>query len=77
MAKSKIVEANKKIEKAVTSGFGKIEDAVTGGYKKIEDSVVNGYTKIEDSFVERYLIRDGETLEDAKARLKENHTKEK
>ena len=70
MAVSKLVEANRKIEEAVTSGFGKIEDAVTGGYRKIEDSVVSGYTKIEDAFVERYLIRDGETLEEAKARLR-------
>ncbi len=70
MAASKLAEANRKIEEAVTSGFGKIEDAVTDGYKKIEDSVVSGYTKIEDAFAERYLIKDGETLEEAKARLK-------
>lgn len=62
MAKSKIVNANKKIA-----------DTVTGGYKKIESGVVNGYTKIEDKFVEAYLTKDGETVEEAKARLKKEN----
>ncbi len=60
MAKSKIVKANEKIA-----------EAVTGGYKKIEQGVVGGYTKLEDKFVDAYLTKDGETVEEAKARLKE------
>ena len=59
MTKSKIVKANEKIA-----------DAVVGGYKKIEQGVVKGYTKIEDKFVDKYLTKDGETVEEAKARLK-------
>ena len=59
MAKSKIVKANEKIAEAVVSG-----------YKKIEQGVVSGYTKIEDRFVDAYLTKDGETVEEAKARLK-------
>lgn len=59
MAKSKIVKANKKIAQTVV-----------GGYKKVENAVVGGYTKIEDKFVDMYLTRDGETIEEAKARLK-------
>ena len=59
MARSKIVKVSETIA-----------DAVTDGYKKIEKSVVGGYTKIEDKFVEAYLTRDGETVEEAKARLK-------
>ncbi len=81
MAKSKIVKANekiagavtdgyKKIEKGVTGGYKKIEKGVVDGYKKIEKGVVDGYKKIEDKFVEAYLVRDGETVEEAKARLK-------
>lgn len=60
MAKSKIVKANEKIA-----------EAVTGTYKKIEKGVVDGYTKLEDKFVDAYLTKDGETVEEAKARLKE------
>lgn len=70
MAKSKIVQANEKIAEAVTDGYKKIEQGVVDGYKKIEKGVVSGYTKIEDKFVETYLTRDGETVEEAKARLK-------
>ena len=57
---SKIVDANKKIEKAVVVG-----------YKKVEESVVGGYKKIEDKFVDTFLKKDGETIEEAKARVKE------
>lgn len=62
MAKSKLVQANQKIA-----------DAVVSGYKKIEKSVVSGYTKIEDKFVDAYLTREGETVEEAKARLKKEN----
>ena len=39
--------------------------------KKIADGVVGGYKKIEDAIVDQYLTHDGETVEDAKKRLKE------
>lgn len=64
MAKFKLVKVEKKIEEAVVKG-----------YKKIENSVVSGYTKIEDKFVDKYLTHDGETVEEAKKRLKENTIK--
>ena len=55
---------------AAVSGYKAVEGAVTGGYKKIEDAVTGGYQKIEDAFVDRFLKNEGETLEEAKARLK-------
>lgn len=70
MAKSKITEGFEKIEKGVVEGYKKIEDGVVEGYKKIEKGVVEGYTKIEDKFVDQYLTRDGESVKDAKARLR-------
>lgn len=70
MAKSKLIQANEKIADAVVSGYKKIEKGVVDGYKKIEDGVVSGYTKLEDKFVDAYLTKDGETVEQAKARLK-------
>ena len=63
MAKTKIAEA-------VTDGYKKIEKGVVDGYKKVEQGVVSGYTKIEDKFVAAYLTKDGETVEEAKERLK-------
>ena len=62
MAKSKLMEANEKIA-----------EKVVDTYKKVEDTVVGSYTKIEDAFVDRYLTKDGETIEEAKARLKREH----
>lgn len=48
----------------------KIEEKVVGGYKKIENTVVGGYKKIEDKFVDSFLKKDGETIEEAKERIK-------
>lgn len=59
MAKSKLVKANEKIA-----------EKVVGSFETIESTVVGGYTKIEDAFVGRYLTKDGETVEEAKKRLK-------
>lgn len=58
MAKSKLVQANKKIEETVVSG-----------YKKIEEGVVGGFEKITDNFVDNFLTKEGESIEDAKKRL--------
>ena len=71
MAKSKLVAANQKIEEAVVGGYKKIEDGVVGGYKKMENGVVSGFTKMTDGFVDQFLTKDGESIEDAKARLKQ------
>ncbi|MGN0665502.1 MAG: hypothetical protein ACI4KF_03140 [Huintestinicola sp.] len=70
MARSKLVQANKKIENAVVGGYKKIENGVVSGYKKIEDGVVGGFEKITDKFVDSFLTKDGETVKEAKERLK-------
>ncbi|MCD8337568.1 MAG: hypothetical protein LUD18_09885 [Lachnospiraceae bacterium] len=70
MAKSKLVAANEKIADTVVAGYKKIENGVVGGYQKMEDGVVGGFTKISDKFVDSFLTHDGETVEEAKVRLK-------
>lgn len=77
MAKSKLVNANKKIAEKVVGGYKKIEKGVVGGYKKIEKGVVGGYKKIEDAFVDRYLTHEGETVADAQKRLHEEQENRK
>lgn len=47
----------------------KIADGVVQGYQKIENGVVGSFQKISDKFVGTFLTREGESLEDAKARL--------
>lgn len=59
MAKSKFVKANKKIAQKVV-----------GTFEKLESCVVDSYEKIEDAFVDRFLTEDGETVKEAKKRLK-------
>lgn len=58
-----------KVADTVKSGYRKIEDGVVSGYKAIENGVVNGYTRISDAFVKKFLMHEGETLEEAKARI--------
>lgn len=59
MAKSKIVKV-----------VNKTADVATKAYKRIENAVTGTYTKIEDKFVDNFLTKEGETIEDAKKRLK-------
>ena len=70
MAKSKLAEANQKIAEGVVGGYKKVEQGVVSGYRKIEDGVVGGYGKLEDAFIDRFLTHDGESVEEARARLK-------
>ena len=58
MAKSKLVQANRKFAQSVVAS-----------YKKIENGVVSGFNKINDAFVDEFLTREGETVEQAKQRL--------
>lgn len=74
MAQSKFIKANEEIAKKVVGAFEKIEETAVDGYAKMEADVVGGYTRVEDAFVDRYLTRDGETVAEAKARLKNNQT---
>lgn len=63
------MEANEKIAEKVTEGYKKIENGVVGGYKKIETGVVDGFGKVVDKCVETLFAREGETVEEARARL--------
>ncbi len=70
MAKNKLAEANRAIAEAVVSGYRKIETGVVAGYRKIEKGAVSGFARTTDFFVEKLFARDGETVEEAKARLR-------
>ena len=57
------------MEQKIKEGFQKIEDGVVGGYKKIEEGVVDGFNKVSDACIEKLFAKDGETVEETKARL--------
>lgn len=69
MAKSKLVKVNEKIAEGVVGGYKKIEEGAVGGYKKIEKGAVSGFNKIADKFVDNFLAKEGESVEEAKARI--------
>ena len=69
MAESKLVKANEKIAKEVVGGYKKIEESVVDVYKKIEEGAVSGFGRFADRFVDSFLTKEGETVEEAKARL--------
>ena len=66
---TKFAQANEKIAQKVVEGYRKIEDGVVTGYKKIENGAVEGFDKVVDKCVEVLFTKDGETVEEAKARL--------
>lgn len=51
--------ANDKLARELARNFGIIQEAVT-----------NRYAKAEEWFIERYLVREGESVADARDRLK-------
>ena len=69
MKKSKLIQTNERIAEHVVQGYKKIEDGVVGGYKRVEQGAVDGFRKVSDAFVERVFTREGETVEEAKARM--------
>ena len=64
-----VADGYKKIEEGVVNGYKKIEEGVVSGYKKIEDGAVKGFGKVVDKCVEVLFAKEGESVEDAKARL--------
>ena len=55
---------------AAKGAYKAIEDGVVGAYKTVEDGVVGAYKKVEDTMVDKLFRREGETVEEAKERLR-------
>lgn len=70
MAKSKLVKGSRRIAEHVTDRFQKMSGSVVSGFNKMSDGVVRGYTRIENGFTDWFLTRDGESVEEAKQRLR-------
>ena len=73
-----VVSGYKKIEDGVVEGFGRITDTCSsamlnedGTLKtgKIGEAVVGAYKKVESAFVNTFMAKEGESVEDAKARM--------
>ncbi len=66
---AKLADQMEKIADGVVKGYRKIEDGVVTGYKKIETGAVEGFGKVVDKCVAVLFAKDGESVEEAKARL--------
>ena len=73
-----VVTGYKKIENGVVEGFGKVVDKCAGVMLnedgslktgKVGEAVVGAYKKVEDVFVSTFMAKEGESVEDAKARV--------
>ena len=69
---NKITKGLQKIEDGVVEGYKKIEEGVVDGYKKVESGAVEGFQKVTDKFVGALFTKEGETVEEAKARMEKN-----
>ena len=47
-----------------------IEEGVVGAYKAVEKGAVDAYRKVEETMVDKLFRKDGETVEQAKTRLR-------
>ncbi len=63
------VTGYKAIEHGVVTGYKAIEHGVVAGYKAVENAAVSGFAKVSDTFVGAFFAKEGESAEDAKARL--------
>lgn len=76
-----VVTGYKKIEDGVVEGFGKITQAASGAMLnedgtlktgKVGEAFVGAYKKVENAFVNTFMAKEGESVEDAKARMDAN-----
>lgn len=65
-----VAEAYKVIEDGVVGAYKAIEGGVVGTYKAIEDGVVGAYKAVENTMVDVLFRKEGETVEEAKERLR-------
>ena len=63
--------AYKAIEQGVVDTYQKIEQGMVDAYKKMESTMVGAYEKVEEGFVDAFMKKPGETVEEAKERLKD------
>ena len=68
----KIADVVENMGQTGTRGYKAIETGAVSGYKAIENGAVTGYEKVSDKCVEILFAKEGEFVEEAKARLAAN-----
>ena len=52
------------------AAYKAVEEGVVGAYKAVEKGAVDAYHRVEDAMVDKLFRREGETIEEAKDRLR-------
>ena len=68
----KIADIVENMGQTVTRGYKAIETGAVSGYEALGSGVVTGYDKVSDKCVEILFAKEGEFVEEAKARLAAN-----
>lgn len=55
---------------AAKEGYKLIEEGVVNAYRAVEKGTVEAYRKVEDAMVDKLFRKEGETVEEAKERLR-------
>ena len=61
---------NDRIYLLTGAAYKAIEEGVVGAYKAVEKGAVDAYRKVEDTMVDKLFRKDGESIEEAKERLR-------
>lgn len=67
---SKLMDAEKKIESDVVKAYKTVEQGVVSGYVAVEKGVVTTAKKVGDACVGALFTQEGESVEEAKKRLR-------
>jgi len=62
-------KAYEAVEGGVTKTYNAIEKGVVGAYQAVENAVVGTFNRMTDAIVGKVLTKEGETVEEAKARM--------
>ena len=74
-AKDTVVALAEGEDSGISEAVHMAEKELVDGYKKIEDGAVDGFNKIADEFVGKFLLKEGETVEEARQRLAKEQEK--
>lgn len=58
------------IETGAVRGYQKLQDGVVCGYERMQNSIVRGFTRMMDRCVQVLFAKEGESVDEAKARLR-------
>ena len=65
----KVGEVVENMGEEAKDAYKMTEHIFVDSYKKIEETVVDGFNKMADGFVEKHLMKEGETVEEARERI--------